>query len=79
MEILTKVEPKEVLEEVICELDEEDFPGFELEKVVNETKGEPFKDYLNHELELKMLLSLKLIRMRSTASHLLSKKAHSIQ
>ena len=44
---MTKVEPKEVLEEVICEPNEIGFVGFELEEVVNESKEELFEDDLN--------------------------------
>ena len=53
MEILTKVEPKEVLEKVICEPNEADFLGFEVEELVKERKGALFKDDLNHEFKLK--------------------------
>ena len=65
VEILAKVEPKEVQEEVICEPDRGDFLGFELEGVVNKRKGELFKDKVNHKFELKMLPSFELIRIRS--------------
>jgi len=53
VEILTKVERNEILEEVICEPNEGDFLAFELKEVVSESKGELFKDDLNNEFDLK--------------------------
>ena len=69
-ESLTKVEPKEVLEEVICEPKEGDFLGFELKEVVNKSKEDIFEDDWMMSLSLNMLPSLKLKNMRSKRLHL---------
>ena len=56
---MIKLEPKKVPEEVICEYEEGDFLGFELEEVVNESKEELFEDDLNLEFESKDIAFFK--------------------